>query len=1804
MAGLAGLASRDATRSPASSIGGGYGLDAEVYSPPSAAGSPGGGGFGLDSEVRASSPPEGGGYGLSSEVSGDANDASAAAPASPPRAAGTHGEGLGALASGGPTLASSPPLSPRGGAGANANANANDAASPSYRGVSSPSNFRKEATDALAEKQSKQRLAAVFGSPNGEADALEPTNARQLELTRVEEANAATKIQAVFRGGKTREEIALAKRFGASSDPGQTDTVKRSLILSGDAQDRTEAASAAAAKSGYGLGADDWERFAARQLSRFVAPAPGGLTASDETRGYRLRVLAVEAYPFGAEAYRVAGRSNKVEVRAAVSFYDEASGTFHGATCSSVPEEVTLPPPEAANGAGRPQPAKGKNARDNAGKPKLPVATLDVQHDVYFTTKIRDARCLLVLEIVLVERRGGTIVRETSGGWAAIPTVDKNGREPVGEPSSAPIRAGSPRYLMWGRPRAGQHPPAQLGDARVHFIYEPAPMLSHAKALIPDDFPVTYGDVIPGMLRFDPFGQLTSNALAITSTLAAPVLAPTRRVALRGLKVRLPKALSDVVAASPATARAIHGPDAQPPSMESLAANPTAAAAAVAASKCVFMRASVHNGRRFVGASVDVDAWAADVDGVSTIRLTKDAVVPNVPEDVLVVLILEVMYRAPGTNDAPYVLGWTAVSPFKPGADFGDAVTADAPGGLELRVGGREATLRTTRGPRSEPAVDWRSVVQAPHEVWRGVVRYRGVAAAEDNAIAMSFEAIAAHGDAGDPGTPGRAKVSKIAGGGGSRAGAGAVRPDLREQIMASPRGDQQLAALAAAMQAQINQLAHTVHELRNSPVRTVAALPAAPAAPAPAPAAGDFSLNAHTISTEAEEEWPGGGDPNGPASAPKDAARNLFSGGVAAANPPKGLGGFTRATRARLHAAGADATLPPDVRLALRAGAAAESARRTGAPPPPPDMLKEHKDIKAVNEVIIQFLAYRKLDAINAANDGLADVHFTFNFFDFPGSTSRACRLTPSDAKPGEPQLLVPEGAARDTRSTSAGASAKAGEAWFKFVVDGDGNGAGDRRCDAHDAMHARRVDFVEYLARDQLHVDVWDGSSLMQHGVASVDLAGLLRQGRESAEVLVEAHVMDHRERESGEAAKGRRRRAALSAARGESADADADGGGVSGGAVARGALLVRLINVGKKPEARLLPPPGWSPALAASRDAERDAKTVRVRAVPESGGELAATLRGAAENVPPGGAKGLQSLTERRKIGDRSVLQEQEARKLSREARLKEIRSGGGGVGGLQTLSGARVGGGGLQTLSGASSSSNRLAPPDADEHAVQQKLLEDIESARRRAKRASVLEKLRSGLAAKKTVRPAYGELCFFEHEFKSPVNVDCVFEVRCDDPEVMLVASAAEWRGLREAAGMAPTAAGMEDDALAGNRLFLLAGESVKVPFKFQSFAAWDDGGAGGGDEGLHLRPRTVAVHFVNTEDGASAAVLHVHVKPKAMTVQKTFRFHAPEHDFFKARLLPPGGVPTRDARGNCCLAVRASDPAVAAAVTTATSSESAAAAGARRGSEEIALRYKCGGCAPGPDAAGHTSDGGGTVSFYVCVYADVYLGRLAATWRVYVHPTQRADVSSLVGQTSHSSVVVPGGKTMRRVAAFSSHPDEVQVTPDRLTLPANALTEVNIAFRPLVAGRLDVVVHLVDLDRRELVHSRLVSTDARGPTINKTFDVDLSPGVRCHKKITYTNPYPKPKAFYLRCTHPLLLHFRPEKLELPANGSRPMGLTFEPAEAWASLAGRRAPSEGGEPVEVLVFINDEEDATEECFRIRVNADAAYVGAAR
>ena len=42
----------------------------------------------------------------------------------------------------------------------------------------------------------------------------------------------------------------------------------------------------------------------------------------------------------------------------------------------------------------------------------------------------------MVVEIIFAEREGGQVVQETSGGWAAVPTLGVGGTEPTGQPNS------------------------------------------------------------------------------------------------------------------------------------------------------------------------------------------------------------------------------------------------------------------------------------------------------------------------------------------------------------------------------------------------------------------------------------------------------------------------------------------------------------------------------------------------------------------------------------------------------------------------------------------------------------------------------------------------------------------------------------------------------------------------------------------------------------------------------------------------------------------------------------------------------------------------------------------------------------------------------------------------------------------------------------------------------------------------------------------------------------------------------------------------------------------------------------------------------------------------------------------------------------------------------------------------------------------------------------------------------------------------------------------------------------------------
>ena len=91
-----------------------------------------------------------------------------------------------------------------------------------------------------------------------------------------------------------------------------------------------------------------------------------------------------------------------------------------------------------------------------------------------------------------------------------------------------------------------------------------------------------------------------------------------------------------------------------------------------------------------------------------------------------------------------------------------------------------------------------------------------------------------------------------------------------------------------------------------------------------------------------------------------------------------------------------------------------------------------------------------------------------------------------------------------------------------LKFVVDGTELVRALEQLDTRGTLSAldpqhlveqRHLDFVKYTMTRQLCVDVFAGASRLHVGTASLDLRGLLRQGREHCEHIAIAHVRDVR-------------------------------------------------------------------------------------------------------------------------------------------------------------------------------------------------------------------------------------------------------------------------------------------------------------------------------------------------------------------------------------------------------------------------------------------------------------------------------------------------------------------------------------------------------------------------------------------------------------------------------------------------------------------------------------------------------------------
>uniref|UniRef100_A0A672GQF1 Nephrocystin 4 n=1 Tax=Salarias fasciatus TaxID=181472 RepID=A0A672GQF1_SALFA len=415
--------------------------------------------------------------------------------------------------------------------------------------------------------------------------------------------------------------------------------------------------------------------------------------------------------------------------------------------------------------------------------------------------------------------------------------------------------------------------------------------------------------------------------------------------------------------------------------------------------------------------------------------------------------------------------------------------------------------------------------------------------------------------------------------------------------------------------------------------------------------------------------------------------------------------------------------------------------------------------------------------------------------------------------------------------------------------------------------------------------------------------------------------------------------------------------------------------------------------------------------------------------------------------------------------------------------------------------------------------------------------------------------------YLEFVLRNPLNVPQTVTIHSDNPELSVITTTEEWRYFK---ALAKTPTPLEEnlfyseDGAPGPKVYLRPNERVHIPLKYQSFVC---------DHAMSLQVRSrerdmfegpthweaAGVTFTG-ENGKPMAICQVNVEPTPHVVDQTFRLYHPELCFLKKaiRLPPwhnPAGVP------------HATPPFRLFILSHKVPGEP----------QDVYLKV------PGSPSP-HIK------MFFVMVFTDEWMAAPSQIWQIYVHFLERVDVSCVTGQRSRQSVILRGRQAVRKVKCFSSHPEEIEVDPAGVfVLPPAAVQELQLRVQPWQAGSRFLYVNAVDVEQRRLVTAWLLCLNVHRPVLSKAFEVcvPVGRGRGSSRKITYTNPYTSGRTFLLRSDHPDLLQFREDKFQIGGGETYTIGLRFAPSQSPGSA-------------EILVYVNNTEEKTEETFCVKVS----------
>uniref|UniRef100_A0A3P9LYG7 Nephrocystin 4 n=1 Tax=Oryzias latipes TaxID=8090 RepID=A0A3P9LYG7_ORYLA len=768
-------------------------------------------------------------------------------------------------------------------------------------------------------------------------------------------------------------------------------------------------------------------------------------------------------------------------------------------------------------------------------------------------------------------------------------------------------------------------------------------------------------------------------------------------------------------------------------------------------------------------------------------------------------------------------------------------------------------------------------------------------------------------------------------------------------------------------------------------------------------------------------------------------------------------------------------------------------------------DPQREDADSLQDNLLVFQFLALTRTSAADADPGWPSNIFITFQFYRFPPVASQRLRLLSSDGAEGLPCILATVGKDGTVNSASPGLQ-------LQFKVDDRFLRPGEKRR------------FLGYLALHTMHLDVWDGDSLLLIGSTAIELKYLLRQGRPAVQALHELEVLttDYAGEDTSLLSTDPGHRSTY--------------GPATVCTIVRGRLYVRTSNFGSGTDGSRQTALDHRPSAAhIITPCRANCRFRGGRLFPKQFLQPSGRNTMEADRLDGHAASG-------RTAASAAPEDSETCRKLHCMAAVRRREEAAK-----------------MQDLS-------QEVQPTGELPSVQ------LSAERRKAEMITAM--LRENITTLHLLYASLGSAEFMEFVLKNPCDVPQSVSIHSDDPELSVITNAEEWRYYKETT-QTPTPLlenmfHMEGGA-EGPMVYLRPKESVHIPLKYQSFFCQSATVLQGPgfpptsqtSQMAKKNPskipaaKTIQVTFL-AEGGKPLAILHLRVEPTPHLVHQTFRLYHPELGFLKKAIRLPLDPAAGQADGGT--AVRCSDPDIICQTRTLVPG----------GPQHVFLKVPG---SPSPDIR----------LFFVMLFVDAWMAAPSQIWQIFVHFLERVDVSCVTGQQHCQALILRGRKAVHTVRCFPSHPRELQVDPAGVfVLPPGAVQELQLKLQPWQAGRRFMYVNAVEAEQHGLLAAWLLCLSIHRPVLSKAFElcIPVGSGRGSSKRMTYRNPYSSRRTFLLHSDRPDLLQFREKRFEVDGGESHAIGLRFAPTQTPGSA-------------EILVYVNNLEEATEETFCVKI-----------